>query len=374
MNSILLIFLFINGLYFLGLLALRLAYTKKEDEASADYFPTVAVVITARNESENVKTLLQSLGALDYPKERLHIYLWEDNSEENTWELFHQHTQSLPFSYTLQKVPEGVFSAKKWAIEQTTSATNAEILLLSDADCKLPSGWVKAMVAPFAHEENHMVIGPVTYFQTERLFSRLQVIEFASLVATGIASAKAGKPTMCNAANLAFRRISFLEMGGYSQWQEHVGGDDELLLYAMHEKWPGSVAVCSSAQVLVETHAASSWSEFWHQRIRWASKWNRFQRARIIALALAVFSFHAMWCLAYASVFVWPEMGWLLGLIFMLKASGEALLLYPVLKSWNRSVSMIHMILASFLYPFYAVLIGIASNFTAFNWKGKRYV
>lgn len=374
MNSVLIFFIGINGLYFLGLMILRWAYRKKEEVLLTDFFPSVAVVITARNESGNISALMESLHAIDYPKENLQFYFWEDNSDDDTWELLQQKLGSLPFAYSLQKVPAGVFSAKKWAIEQTASSSSAEVLLLTDADSLVPQGWVKTMVQAFQRDEVHMVIGPVTYFPASNVFSQLQVIEFASLVTTGMATAKAGKPTMCNAANLAFRRTSFLDLGGYSQWQQHVGGDDELLLYAMHEKWPDSVAVCSSERALVETQAASTWSEFWHQRIRWASKWNRFSRGRIVAIAIGVFTFHALWCVAYASVFVWPEFLWPLVLVFMGKALGEGLLLYPPLKSWRRSASVVYLVLASFLYPFYAVLIGIASNFTSFKWKGKHYV
>ena len=59
----------------------------KFSEKTIANWPTVAIVIEARNEEENLPDILQDLTQLDYPEELLQIIIVDDRSTDNTWQL-----------------------------------------------------------------------------------------------------------------------------------------------------------------------------------------------------------------------------------------------------------------------------------------------
>src|SRR5690606_7520040 len=89
------------------------------------------------------------------------------------------------------------------------------IILTTDGDCRVGCDWLKAHAEIFAMQRPKLVSGPVTFYEGKTWFEQLQTIEFSSLVGTGAASIQAGKPNMCNGANLAFTKAAFQEVKGY---------------------------------------------------------------------------------------------------------------------------------------------------------------
>ena len=54
----------------------------KANEKNITSWPTVAIVIAARNEETNLPNIFQDLAQLDYPKELLDIVIVDDRSTE----------------------------------------------------------------------------------------------------------------------------------------------------------------------------------------------------------------------------------------------------------------------------------------------------
>ena len=70
----------------------------------------------------------------------------------------------------------------------------------------------------------------------------LMGLEFAGLVGVGAACLARQQPTMCNGANLAYRRAAFEAVGGYADNAHLASGDDEFLLHKIHAAFPGTAA------------------------------------------------------------------------------------------------------------------------------------
>src|SRR5690242_7473616 len=63
---------------------------KKEDELVArepSYFPTVSIIVPVWNEEATLEATMDSLLALDYPKDRLSFMIVDDGSTDGTWSL-----------------------------------------------------------------------------------------------------------------------------------------------------------------------------------------------------------------------------------------------------------------------------------------------
>ena len=60
-----------------------------------------------------------------------------------------------------------------------------DIILTTDADCRLSSNWVNKLMAPFSDDSIHLVSGPVSYTNLNTVFDKFQAIEFMSLIGSG---------------------------------------------------------------------------------------------------------------------------------------------------------------------------------------------
>lgn len=103
-------------------------------------WPSVAVVIPARDEAEVLPVSLPSVLAQKYPG-RAEVFLVDDGSSDGTGELARRLSKEvggLPLTVTTPGEPEAGWTGKLWAVRQgmalARERTDAEYLLLTDAD------------------------------------------------------------------------------------------------------------------------------------------------------------------------------------------------------------------------------------------------
>ncbi len=123
-------------------------------------------------------------------------------------------------------------------------------------------------MAPFAEAGCSLWRGAVRIHQGGRFFDHLQAIEFAGLAGTSGATLVTGRPTVCNGANLAYRKAAFEEAGAYAGNLHIASGDDEFLMRSLLPAIRRT-PVCSAR--VATTQAASTLRAFFRQRLRWAA-------------------------------------------------------------------------------------------------------
>ncbi|MGC4021809.1 MAG: glycosyltransferase family 2 protein, partial [Cyclobacteriaceae bacterium] len=175
----------------------------------------------------------------------------------------------------------------------------------TDADCLVPVNWLERINDKFQSEQVNMVVGLVSIDSEKNIFSRLQSIEFASVIGTGIGTLGLGFPTMCNGANLSFRKKTFLAVNGY-EGNEHVAsGDDEFLMRKVNATFPNSIEALDSDSI-VRTYPQPAASDFIQQRFRWASKWKVNSSFISKALAILIFLVQLSWISSLVLSFYYP--------------------------------------------------------------------
>lgn len=121
---------------------------REPEPAPADRtdWPTVAMVVPARNEERNLAKTVPTLLAQDYPK--LTITFVDDNSEDRTGDILRQFaaTDSRVRVIAGRSRPAG-WVGKPWALAQGIETVQAEWLLLVDADITLDPAAVRIAVA-----------------------------------------------------------------------------------------------------------------------------------------------------------------------------------------------------------------------------------
>lgn len=328
----------------------------------------LSVIIPVRNEEETIGRLLDDLFNQRYPRDNFEIIIVNDHSEDNSIQIVEKKIDSS----TNLKIVANEGHGKKLAITTGVSLSNGEIIVTTDADCRVDVNWLESISDSFYHDSIKMVFGPVKIKNDNSFFSTVQAIEFASLIGSGAATMAIGIPTMCNGANLAFRKTVFSEVSGYDGNTQIASGDDEFLMRKISRKYPGGIRFNNSQESIVSTNSQPTLIEFIDQRLRWAGKWKYNKDGRSKLVALYIFLFH----LSVLALPVLSALNYLTLSFAFLCLLAKAVLEFMFLRSvtlwlkvkWDWPA----FILLQLIHSFYVVVIGVVSNFAKPLWKGRR--
>jgi cellulose synthase/poly-beta-1,6-N-acetylglucosamine synthase-like glycosyltransferase len=337
----------------------------------------VTVIIPARNETVNIPRCLESLLKQDYPCEYLEVLVSDDHSEDQTRVIaagfIGRFRKSGCSCRVIEALPEDL-PGKKAALQRAIDASTGELIITTDADCIFHPEWVSSIVAFQQRTNAHMVVPPVEIDPGSGWFAAFQAVEFAGLSGSGGASLLAGKPLMCNGANLAYLKSSFYHSGGFSSGNDHPSGDDTFLMFAMHRDQPGSVRFLKSRTAIVTAQPATSYRELISQRIRWISKIKSYHETGPLWMGMIVAGANGAILFLAAAVFFKMLPPVLLFMGFLLKCSGDLFLVGQVLYFLGRRKLLLLFLPAAMLLPVYFLLSGYFMLFrSTYRWKNRMY-
>lgn len=392
----------VGGFFFTALLLFYVGYLircawywgrLRVPETEEGRLPTVSVIVPARNEAANIEACLRAIFAQDYPADAVEVIVVNDHSEDATAGLAvavarnHLGAEVVSFLNEGEPGTDGEASAstvrfqllnleaqtgpayKKAAVAFGIRQSRGEIIVTTDADCTMGPGWLRAMVGGFGPETG-LVSGPVE-LESWDAFTQMQALEFMGLVAVGAASIGAGAPTMCNGANLAYRRRAYEEVGGFSGIDHIASGDDELLMHKIAAAGGWRVAFMKRVDATVRTPAQGTWAQFRAQRIRWVSKSGQYKRRGITAiLVLSYLAMLGFPLLAVAGI--WDHrLWWLLLGHLALKIMAEAAVLVPAAGFFDKLRLLAWLPVEQVAHIGYVLWVGIAGQRKSYQWKGR---
>lgn len=349
----------------LSLMAKKWPQLKPKDQIKVE-LPPVTLLIPFRNELENIENLAQELRKINYP--HLKIILIDDQSEDGSFSILQERFQSDFRIKILQSPAVG----KKKAIEFGVKAAESELILCSDADCTFPQNWVNQMIAPFANPKIQLVAGPVLSYGKSSFFERFQQIEWSSILLVTQYFFNKNQPTLCSAANLAYRKSAFEAVGGYENNWQYPSGDDEFLLKKISRHFGGQSCIyLPFADNLVLTKPQPSLAALISQRVRWAGKW-RIHRDFSHAFS-AVLSFVAqlVWLgsLALLGFGIWGVMTFLT--VWFGKVLAERFALGKVLTDLGSEFHVVDFLKTGIIHPLYVIFVAFGAIRGKFTWKGR---
>lgn len=336
----------------------------------------VSVVIPVRNEGRNLSGLLDDLEAQDYPSDYFEVIFVNDHSEDDTAEIIKKRKLITSVDLSVYDLPDiniSEESPKKRAITFGIERARGDLILLTDGDCRMGQGWINSHINYFSNTKLQLLAGPVWLEKSGNFIQQVLCIEFSSLIGAGAATIGLNCPTICNGANLAFRKSAFFQVGGYRDNKHRISGDDEFLLRKVHDRFPESIGFLKSVRGLVITSYPENLKTFFLQRKRWAGKWKYHKNVYNSLLALFIFSFHLSLIVAILLALTGYISPYFILIIFILKTGMEFIFLRNVFGFINRRMNVFAFLLSSIFYSVYAVIFGIAANFGKFKWKGRSY-
>lgn len=238
--------------------------SRNEDHAGDVY--KVSVVVPFRNEKNNLLLLIDCINHAKTADLEVEWIFIDDHSDDGGAALFAEH---LKENIKWELLPLTERMGKKAAIELAWENATGDILIQTDADCKFDEEWLLAMVAPFSEQSTLLVSGPVQYIYKQGFWHELVALDFAGLIAIGAAHIQWDKPLICNGANMAYRKLLITDIDINAK---KASGDDVFILQSAFRKDAKGIVFQNDSRALVWTQSPSSFRDFWHQRIRWASK------------------------------------------------------------------------------------------------------
>jgi chlorobactene glucosyltransferase len=220
------ILVFLSALLIIGISNLW-GLRRVERDGVPDRFPKVAVLVPARNEALNIRACIESLCAQEY--DPFEIIALDDHSSDDTGAIL-QALASNPRVRVLNGAPLPLgWLGKHWACHQLARATEAELLLFTDADTRHHPHALRNAVAALRREHADLVtllprerveswgekwivplmLWSIFYFLPLALAHRIQVPALSATIGQF----------------MLFRRTAYQAIGGHAAVRGHIADD-----------------------------------------------------------------------------------------------------------------------------------------------------
>ncbi len=334
----------------------------------------ITVLIPARNEEKNIGRLLDTLVAQTYPAALFEVVVIDDHSTDNTADIVRKYpaVKLLLLENFMQAAP--INSYKKKAIEVGVQQSGGELILTTDADCSAPATWLQAIAAFYETHKPELIVMPVAINCSNRPIEIFQALDFMTLQGITGAAVHKKKHSMCNGANLAYTRKAFDAVNGFKGIDTIASGDDMLLMHKIAVQFPGGIAYLKSPDVIVQTAPVLNIKQFLQQRIRWASKANKYDDKRILPVLLLVYGFNVLMLVLPVLALVRADWALFRYWVFflLLKTITELFFLFPVAEFFSKERLLLVFPLAQPFHVLYTVIAGWLGRFGSYQWKGRN--
>ena len=344
----------------------------------------ISVIVPARNEEKNIGACLNSICNQTLCKELYEVIVIDDHSTDTTVDIVKNYAAKNVKLISLRDVVQSqtTNSYKKKAIETAIAQSTGDLMVTTDADCIVTPEWLDTITS-FYHETNAVFLAmPVSYSSKNNFIEIFQSLDFMTLQGITGASVYQRIHSMCNGANIAYSKKAFYEAGGFSGIDTIASGDDMLLMHKIWKLYPNAVYFIESRKVIVQTQPMKTVRDFFNQRIRWASKADKYDDKRSFIVLVLVYFFNVLLLiLPLASIFDNFQLSitnvqfsilhlWLALLVG--KTIIELFFLYPVAKFFNRQKLLWWFPVAQPFHILYTVIAGWLGKFGSYQWKGRK--
>lgn len=222
-------------------------------------YPTVTIAVPCYNEESTIDKTVKSLFSLDYPKDKIKIFLIDDGSTDNTWSVIQQFKDN-PSIILLQKENGGKHTALNLALEKTT----AEFFGCLDSDSFVHPQSLKRILKYFENDDMTMAVAPsIIVYNPKNILQHTQKVEYEMAIYTKKMLGFMGGIHVAPGPFSIFRKKVFDDLGPYHK--AHNTEDQEIALRMQEHGY--KIDHCPDAYVYTST--PNSVIKLYRQRLRW---------------------------------------------------------------------------------------------------------
>ncbi|ETB63614.1 TPA: hypothetical protein DIC38_03570 [Candidatus Nomurabacteria bacterium] len=237
----------------------RKKIVKHPENLELSYYPTVTVTVPCYNEEKTIEKTIKSLLSLDYPKDKLKIFIVNDGSKDNTWEVVQQFKDDSNI-VLINKENGGKHTAVNLAIEQS----DAEFFGCLDSDSMVHPQALKRILKYFENDKKTMAVAPsIIVYNPKNILQYAQNIEYDMSIYTKKMLGFMGGIHVAPGPFSIFRKKVFDDLGPYKK--AHNTEDQEIALRM--QEYGYKIDHCPDAYVY--TNTPDSVTKLYRQRLRW---------------------------------------------------------------------------------------------------------
>lgn len=276
------------GLYAVQVFIYLLASYKRFNRLSDAQLPTASVIVAVRNEEKVISRCLEALENLVYPAGKLQVIVINDRSSDSTGEIIRKFIEGKPqFTFVDGQEPVGHLRGKTNALVQGLTVALGDIILTTDADCKVNPLWAKTLASYFTNGVG--LLGGMTSQETGSIWNGMQHLDFMYLLGAGSGTINAGLPLSVIGNNMAYSRKAYDETGGYESMPFSVTEDSQLLA-AISKLKKYKIIYPLDKDTLIESLPVEGFGALYKQKKRWGIGGLNVPPHGLLVLGTAFFS------------------------------------------------------------------------------------
>jgi 1,2-diacylglycerol 3-beta-glucosyltransferase len=254
------------GIYAVLILLSAVALARTPRVPQGAPLPRVSVIIAARNEEAALPACLASLSRLTYPADLLEIVIADDGSTDATAEILAAAAARMPGLHGVAPAETHGAHGKVAALERGIAVSTGEILMFTDADCRVPPAWIEQTVRWYDADDVGLVAG-FTLLEGRGLFARVQQVDWLFLFSVAAAAVRLNFPVTAVGNNLSVKRSAYASTGGYSAIPFSVTEDFALFTAIVARGWRVRFPLAGADPVLSD--ACTTAGRLVAQKRRW---------------------------------------------------------------------------------------------------------
>ena len=320
-----------------------------------------SIVVAAKNEEDNLASLISALSKIDYPKENFEVIIVDDNSTDKTFTLATELTSTLE-NFRVVKAENKKYEGKRGALDYGIETAKNEYIIITDADCVPGKNWLIRYKEKF-NKEFDLIIGIAPFNQKQTLVNKVSCYENFRNTLLKILSVKIGLPYTATARDFGFNKKSFEKIEGYKNTTDTISGDDDLLLReAVKNKL--KIGLLTSKDSFVYSETKKLFRDYFSQRARHTQTSFHY----LLKQTLFLSTWHSV-----NIAFLFSPLLAFINLYFLLPFAVKLILdlLISVLfqRKINYKFSIIETIYLQFFYEIFLIVHLFNAKFNRIKWK-----
>lgn len=265
-----------------------------EEDINEEDLPGVSIIITAKNEAENLRRNLPSILNQDYPT--FQVVVVDNASTDSTIDVLDGFRINYPNLYvTFIPIRSNTTNDKKLALTIGIKAAKHDILLFTEPDTKpLSSKWVYEYAKTF-NKGKDVILGCCQLEIDKGFYKKFVLFDnlFSGVKYTSMALAN--KPYMGIGRNMAFSKKLFFDNKGFSSVLNIEDGEDNVFANRIATK--ENTAILSSPESRVVSNVVDSFSSWRSIKTRYLTTRKHYVGSSAKLLSFEVFTRYAFYIL-----------------------------------------------------------------------------
>jgi cellulose synthase/poly-beta-1,6-N-acetylglucosamine synthase-like glycosyltransferase len=255
------------------------------------------------------------------------------------------------------------------ALAQGIDQAAGEIILVTDADCRVPPGWVTEFVKYFTPgvglSGGMTLLSPLSNKKT--CFAQIQSLDWIFLQGVAAGTAALSLPVTVLGNNFGFRRQAYKDTGGFGALGFTLA-EDMLLLQAIQRRgWKIVYPLQTGTAVLSEPLA--TFKEFYRQRLRWVKSSNSTSWWGYVLMVTSMFAH-----LFVVAAAIFNLLNLYVGTMIAMVLLVDCIFLLQLLKRFSLGRQIVYFPLFEIFYLVYTLFFALLFLLhTKVLWKDRSY-